>query len=60
MTAVSFEQSFFDGLLLCFFKKYVNERNEDEDENDDDAAEWRFEDDFERNAFDFILDDEQY
>ena len=38
---------------------YVNERNEDEDENDDDA-EWGFEDDFERKAFDFILDDEQY
>ena len=39
---------------------YANERNEDEDENEDDDAEWGFEDDFERNAFEFIIDDEQY
>ena len=39
-------------------ESYVNEMVQDESQEDDDEAEWEIEGDFERNAFDFIVDDE--
>ena len=39
-------------------ENYVNEMVQDESQEDDDEAEWEIEGDFERNAFDFIVDDE--
>ena len=42
-------------------ENYVNEMVQDESQEadgEDDEAEWEIEGDFERNAFDFIVDDE--
>ena len=39
-------------------ESYVNEMVQDDSQEDDDEAEWEIEGDFERNAFDFIVDDE--
>ena len=46
-------------LYLTIYKSYVNEIVENESDDDCDT-EWGLDGDFERNAFDFIIDDEQY